>query len=104
MKKYTREYFARDRIRVGMWRFHTQLANEQDMKNVVDCGIDTIITGSATQNRATRETTLRLADQYGVEVFVTDKLLDYTKPWTQEQIDLLTVLSQSVSLFLPSEK
>ena len=86
MKKYTREYFARDRIRVGMWRFHTQLANEKDMKNVVDCGIDTIITGNATTNRATRETTLRLADQYGVEVFVTDKLLDYTKPWTEEQI------------------
>lgn len=86
-KKYTHEYITRDRIRIGMWRFHTPQCNEHDFKNIVDCGIDTIITGNATVNRATRETTLNLADKYGVETYVTERLLDYSKPWTQEQID-----------------
>ena len=87
MKKYTHGYITRDRIRIGMWSLHTSLSNERDFKNIVDCGIDTIITGNATIHRATRETTLTFADKYGMEVFVTDKLFNYTKPWSQEQID-----------------
>jgi len=87
MKKYTHEYITRDRIRIGMWRFSTSMCNDRDFKNMVDCGIDTIITGDATKNRATRETTLSLADKYGVETFIIDKHLNYEKPWTQEQID-----------------
>ena len=87
MKKYTREYFKRDRLRIGVWRYHMPLANEFGMKQITDCGIDTIITSDATKNRATRETVLELADKYGVETYVMDKMIDYGKPWSEEEIE-----------------
>ena len=87
MKKYTREYFKRDRIRIGVWRFHTPHATEEGMKQVVECGIDTIISGNATQNPATRETTLTLADKYGVETYIIDKKFKQSEPWSDEDIE-----------------
>ena len=72
MKKCTHEYITRDRIRVGVWDFDTQFANEKCMKEMFDLGVDTIFHGNATMNRATRETTLRIADELGIEVFVND--------------------------------
>ena len=87
MKKYTREYFKRDRIRIGVMRFHTPHATEEGMQQVVDCGIDTIISGNATINRATRETTLELADKYGVETYILDRKFKHSEPWSQEMID-----------------
>ncbi len=72
MKKHTHEYITRKRIRVGIWGFHTEFANRKCMQEMVDLGVDTIFHGNATTNPATRETTLRLADEMGVEVYVQD--------------------------------
>lgn len=90
MKKYTHEYITRDRIRVGIWDFDTQFANERCMKEMAELGVDAIFYGKATQNRATRETTLRIADELGIEVFVNDFNLvknGKAERWSDEKID-----------------
>lgn len=89
MKKYTHEYITRKRIRVGIWDFDTVFANRKCMQEMVDLGVDAIFHGNATMNRATRETTLRIADELGVEVFVNDfSIGDGGKgnKWTPEAI------------------
>ena len=89
MKKYTHEYITRKRIRVGIWNFDTVFANQKCMQEMVNLGVDTIFHGDATMNRATRETTLRIADELGVEVYVNDFSIGdggNGEKWTPEKI------------------
>lgn len=66
---YSREYYTRDRIRVGSWaNFRALDLDDEYMKTYADCGFDFMLPFIG------RDTVdiLKLANKYGVEVYVND--------------------------------
>lgn len=67
--EYSREYYTRDRIRVGAWGNFRALDFDEDyMKTYADCGFDFLLPFVGT----TSVNLLNLANKYGVEVYVND--------------------------------
>ena len=90
MKKYTRDYFTRDRIRIGVWDYLAPLSNRKSMEQLRDMGVDMILHGSATTDPEVRERTLTLADELGIEVIVDDLYIGdggSGRRWSDEEIE-----------------
>ena len=70
----SREYFERDRLRIGAWgNFQVRDYDEEYMRAYADCGFDFLLNLAVPSNRVLAD-----ADKYGVEVYVNDGA--YLKP------------------------
>ena len=73
--EYSREYYNRERIRIGAWgNFRAVDFNDEYMKTYADCGFDFLLAMVA----APTPELLRVANKYGVEVYVNDGT--YSRP------------------------
>ncbi|MBQ9922680.1 MAG: S-layer homology domain-containing protein, partial [Clostridia bacterium] len=78
---YDKDYFMRDRIRLGVWNFNAnKFANEESVKLLSELGADFIVSAPSTGNASLRENLLNLTDKYGVETYVMDYGNIYNDP------------------------
>lgn len=85
---YSREYFARDRIRIGAWgNFNPQDFDEEYIRSYQDCGFDWLISMAQICGSQYRSSLLQWCDKYGIELFINDGAYQDPVLQTMEYID-----------------